>query len=235
MLAIYLGGAPTRHRGRSWSASSCCSRHLSSGYADPGRPGWNAGQAPASLAAASPGEAVRAWGRLGYPRRALRLHQAARMITDDFNGQVPKDRDSLLRLPGVGSYTAAAIGSFAYGRREIVLDTNVRRVIARVAIRRRVPLCHTNNLGTSFRRAARTAYAASRRTLGRCLDGARRSGVPRSQSALRCLPRSRSVCLAAGRSSGLGGSTETRSGVHGDRSAVPRFPTRRTQVQRRPD
>jgi A/G-specific adenine glycosylase len=56
------------------------------------------------------------------------------MITDDFNGQVPKDRDSLLRLPGVGSYTAAAIGSFAHGRREIVLDTNVRRVIARVAL-----------------------------------------------------------------------------------------------------
>lgn len=89
---------------------------------------------PASLAAAAPGEAVRAWGRLGYPRRALRLHQAARMITDDFNGQVPKDRDSLLGLPGVGSYTAAAIGSFAHGRREIVLDTNVRRVLARMAL-----------------------------------------------------------------------------------------------------
>jgi A/G-specific adenine glycosylase len=88
---------------------------------------------PASLAAAPPGDAVRAWGRLGYPRRALRLHQAARMITDAFDGQVPEDRDSLLRLPGVGSYTAAAIRSFAYGRREIVLDTNVRRVLARVA------------------------------------------------------------------------------------------------------
>lgn len=87
---------------------------------------------PASLAADSPGEAVRAWGRLGYPRRALRLHEAARMIAQHFNGQVPKDRDSLLRLPGVGSYTAAAIGSFAHGRREIVLDTNVRRVLARV-------------------------------------------------------------------------------------------------------
>jgi A/G-specific adenine glycosylase len=89
---------------------------------------------PASLAASSPGEAVRAWGRLGYPRRALRLHQAARMITDNFNGQVPTDRDSLLGLPGIGSYTAAAIGSFAHGRREIVLDTNVRRVLARVAL-----------------------------------------------------------------------------------------------------
>jgi A/G-specific adenine glycosylase len=87
---------------------------------------------PASLAAAAPGDAVRAWGRLGYPRRALRLHQAAQMIMSDFGGQVPEDRQSLLRLPGVGSYTAAAIRSFAYGRREIVLDTNVRRVLARL-------------------------------------------------------------------------------------------------------
>ncbi len=89
---------------------------------------------PASLAAAPAGEAVRAWGRLGYPRRALRLHQAATMITERFDGQVPDDRAALLSLPGVGSYTAAAIGSFAFGRREIVLDTNVRRVLARVVI-----------------------------------------------------------------------------------------------------
>jgi A/G-specific adenine glycosylase len=88
---------------------------------------------PESLAAAPPGEAVRAWGRLGYPRRALRLHQAAQMITNDFGGRVPADSESLRRLPGVGSYTAAAIASFAYGRREIVLDTNVRRVLARLA------------------------------------------------------------------------------------------------------
>jgi A/G-specific adenine glycosylase len=87
---------------------------------------------PAALAAARPGDAVRAWGRLGYPRRALRLHQAAQMISNNFHGQVPADRESLLKLPGVGSYTAAAISSFAYGRREIVLDTNVRRVLARV-------------------------------------------------------------------------------------------------------
>jgi A/G-specific adenine glycosylase len=87
---------------------------------------------PASLAAAAPGDAVRAWGRLGYPRRALRLHQAAQMIMNDFDGEVPQDRESLLRLPGVGSYTAAAIESFAYGRREIVLDTNVRRLLARL-------------------------------------------------------------------------------------------------------
>ena len=87
---------------------------------------------PPALAAAAPGDAVRAWGRLGYPRRALRLYQAAQMITNDFGGVVPEDREALLRLPGVGTYTAAAIRSFAYGRREVVLDTNVRRVLARI-------------------------------------------------------------------------------------------------------
>lgn len=88
---------------------------------------------PAALAAAPAGEAVRAWGRLGYPRRALRLHRAAQVIVADHDGEVPADRTTLLNLPGVGSYTAAAIASFAYGRRETVLDTNVRRVLARVA------------------------------------------------------------------------------------------------------
>jgi A/G-specific adenine glycosylase len=89
---------------------------------------------PDALAAAPAGDAVRAWGRLGYPRRALRLHAAAVMIRDQFGGEVPADRDSLLRLPGVGSYTAAAVASFAYGQREVVLDTNVRRVINRVVL-----------------------------------------------------------------------------------------------------
>ena len=88
---------------------------------------------PAALAAAETGEAVRAWGRLGYPRRALRLHAAATAIVADHGGEVPADYTELLALPGVGDYTAAAIASFAYGRRHVVLDTNVRRVFARAA------------------------------------------------------------------------------------------------------
>ncbi|MET0693461.1 MAG: A/G-specific adenine glycosylase [Propionibacteriaceae bacterium] len=88
---------------------------------------------PVALAAAPSGEAVRAWGRLGYPRRALRLHQSAQRITAEHDGRVPDDSAALLGLPGVGSYTAAAILSFAYGQRHVVLDTNVRRVLARVA------------------------------------------------------------------------------------------------------
>lgn len=86
---------------------------------------------PAALAAAPSGEAVRAWGRLGYPRRALRLHASAVAILERHQGQVPADYADLLALPGVGDYTAAAIATFAYGRRHVVLDTNVRRVLAR--------------------------------------------------------------------------------------------------------
>ncbi|MEV0590201.1 A/G-specific adenine glycosylase [Nonomuraea cavernae] len=86
---------------------------------------------PKALAAEPPGEAVRHWGRLGYPRRALRLHACARAITDDHGGEVPSDHATLLALPGIGEYTAAAVASFAYGGRHAVLDTNVRRVFAR--------------------------------------------------------------------------------------------------------
>ncbi|WP_101790566.1 A/G-specific adenine glycosylase [Nonomuraea indica] len=86
---------------------------------------------PKALAAEPPGEAVRHWGRLGYPRRALRLHACARAITEEHAGEVPSDHATLLALPGVGEYTAAAVASFAYGGRHAVLDTNVRRVLAR--------------------------------------------------------------------------------------------------------
>jgi len=87
---------------------------------------------PEALAAEPTGEAVRAWGRLGYPRRALRLHAAAVAIVERHHGQVPEAYADLRALPGVGDYTAAAVASFAYGQRHVVLDTNVRRVLARL-------------------------------------------------------------------------------------------------------
>jgi A/G-specific adenine glycosylase len=87
---------------------------------------------PAALAAEAPGEAIRQWGRLGYPRRALRLHETAVILTERHGGIVPADAQALLRLPGIGSYTAAAVASFAFGQRHAVLDTNVRRVLARL-------------------------------------------------------------------------------------------------------
>ena len=94
---------------------------------------------PAGLAADSPGEAVRAWGRLGYPRRALRRHEAATVMVQRFDGEVPHLEDDLLTLPGVGAYTAAAVAAFAFGSRAVVLDTNVRRVQARVITGREYP------------------------------------------------------------------------------------------------
>jgi len=87
---------------------------------------------PAALAAEPAGEAIRQWGRLGYPRRALRLHETASIVTARHGGSVPDDIDALRALPGIGSYTAAAVASFAFGQRHAVLDTNVRRVLARL-------------------------------------------------------------------------------------------------------
>ena len=86
---------------------------------------------PPDLAAASMADVLRAWGRLGYPRRALRLQECARAITEHHGGVVPRTEADLRALPGVGAYTAAAVVAFAYGGRSVVLDTNVRRVLAR--------------------------------------------------------------------------------------------------------
>lgn len=87
---------------------------------------------PAALAASAPGDAVHAWGRLGYPRRAVRLHSAAMAMVERHGGEVPRTYEELLALPGVGAYTAAAVSVFAFGRRAAVVDTNVRRVLARM-------------------------------------------------------------------------------------------------------
>ncbi|GAA2604823.1 A/G-specific adenine glycosylase [Dactylosporangium fulvum] len=87
---------------------------------------------PAHLAADPPGEAIRAWDRLGYPRRALRLHACATAIVERHDGEVPDDVDALLALPGIGMYTARAVAAFAFRQRHPVVDTNVRRVVARV-------------------------------------------------------------------------------------------------------
>ncbi|SUA41432.1 A/G-specific adenine glycosylase [Nocardia africana] len=86
---------------------------------------------PSAMAAAAPGEVLRAWGKLGYPRRALRLHECARVLAAEYGDVVPDDVEVLLTLPGIGAYTARAVACFAYGQRVPVVDTNVRRVVAR--------------------------------------------------------------------------------------------------------
>ena len=70
---------------------------------------------PGRTAADAPGDAIRMWDRLGYPRRALRLHAAAVAVVERHGGEVPADHDALLALPGIGGYTAAAVASFAFG------------------------------------------------------------------------------------------------------------------------
>ena len=87
---------------------------------------------PAALAAATVADAVRQWDRLGYPRRAVRLHAVATTLVSQHGGQVPASVDALTALPGIGPYTAAAVASFAFRQRHAVLDTNVRRVLARL-------------------------------------------------------------------------------------------------------
>ena len=87
---------------------------------------------PADLAAVSPAEVIRAWGKLGYPRRALRLREAAAAIVERHGGVVPDDVPALEALPGVGTYTARAVACFGYGQPQPVVDTNVRRVVARL-------------------------------------------------------------------------------------------------------
>lgn len=87
---------------------------------------------PAAFASAGTDEILRAWGSLGYPRRALRLKECAQVIVREYGGEVPEDVDKLLALPGIGDYTARAVACFAYRKNVPVVDTNVRRVVARV-------------------------------------------------------------------------------------------------------
>lgn len=98
-------------------------------------PSWHEWMArwpvPSALAAATPADVLRMWGKLGYPRRALRLRDAATVIASQHDDVVPSDVDTLLALPGIGAYTARAVAAFAYRKRCPVVDTNVRRVIAR--------------------------------------------------------------------------------------------------------
>lgn len=84
-----------------------------------------------ALADAPKAEVITAWGRLGYPRRALRLQECARTVAERYDGALPRTYDELVALPGVGDYTASAVMSFAFGERIAVIDTNIRRVLAR--------------------------------------------------------------------------------------------------------
>lgn len=154
---------------------------------------------PEALAAEPSGEAVRAWGRLGYPRRALRLHRAAVAIDQDHDGEVPADLAALRALPGVGDYTAAAVASFGFGQRHLVLDTNVRRVITRIGAGVQYPATSLSAaeraLAETFlpRQAPRAArWAAASMELGAVVC------IARSPRCDVCPVRSRCAWRAAG-------------------------------------
>lgn len=89
-----------------------------------------------ACAAAPLGDVLRLWQGLGYPRRAQRLHAATRLAVERFGGQLPDTLEELLELPGVGPYTARAVLAFAFEQDVAVVDTNIARVLARVARRR---------------------------------------------------------------------------------------------------
>ncbi|HSR47284.1 MAG TPA: A/G-specific adenine glycosylase [Anaerolineales bacterium] len=85
-----------------------------------------------ALAKATEDQVLRQWEGLGYYRRALNLRKAARIVKTEHGGRLPENADELAHLPGIGRYTAAAIAAFAFGRDEIALDGNLRRVLARL-------------------------------------------------------------------------------------------------------
>ena len=98
-------------------------------------PYWTAWMArwpdAAALAGAPKADVITAWGRLGYPRRALRLQECAQVVSRDDHNRLPHTYEGLTALPGIGDYTASAVLSFAFGERIAVIDTNIRRVLSR--------------------------------------------------------------------------------------------------------
>jgi len=87
----------------------------------------------ATLARATTADVLREWKGLGYNSRALRLQQVARAVVERHGGQMPRDAQELRALPGIGPYTAAAIRAFAFDLDDAPIDTNVRRVVHRIA------------------------------------------------------------------------------------------------------
>ena len=155
---------------------------------------------PADLAAASLADALRAWGRLGYPRRAQRLRESAIRIVHDHGGQVPDDPEALRALPGVGEYTSAAILAFAFGRRSIVLDTNVRRVLARTLTGEAAPPPHVTSGERSVADSVwPPADAASARWSAAVMEFGALVCTARAPACETCVVSTTCAWLAAGR------------------------------------
>lgn len=148
---------------------------------------------PKDLSAAKKSDLLKAWGRLGYPRRALRLHEAATIIATQHNNQVPKTEAELRKLPGVGEYTAAAIMAFAHKEKSLVLDVNIRRLFARALDGQEFPPLHITNTERQARielipeEASR--WAAATMELGALVCAATKPLCERCPIANQCLWR----------------------------------------------
>ncbi len=154
---------------------------------------------PSAMAASSQADVLRAWGKLGYPRRALRLHECAGVLAAQHDDRVPDDVDVLLTLPGVGAYTARAVACFAYGRRVPVVDTNVRRVVARAVHGRAEPGNPSTTRDLADVEAMLPRTRATGRDVLRRTDGTRRDHLHRPDTRLRTVPLT-GMRMGAGRS-----------------------------------
>ncbi|CEI48286.1 MutY, A/G-specific DNA glycosylase [Propionibacterium freudenreichii] len=175
---------------------------------------------PDALAAEPSSAAVAAWGRLGYPRRALRLHAAATAIRDHFGGEVPHSVEELRQLPGVGDYTAGAIASFAFGARALVLDTNVRRVLTRLDAARQFP---ANSTTAAERRLAMDWLPDDAPTAARWAQASMELGAlvctATNPACDDCPVRADCAWLAAGRPAHDGSPRRTQAYAGTDRQA----------------
>ena len=177
--------------------------------------------APADLAAAAPGDAVRAWGRLGYPRRALRLHAAAAAIVQRHDGRVPDTLEQLLDLPGVGVLHRRRRGQLRLRPARHRGGHQLRRVHARAVSGRALPAPGLTRAETELATRLLPGPAADGRHVERRGDGARRPGLHRPLTAVRRLPRRGPVRVAAGRAAGVRRARAPRAGLARHRPAVP--------------
>ncbi len=173
-----------------------------------------------ALAGAPKADVIQAWGRLGYPRRALRLQECARVVASEYDDELPRGYSELTALPGVGDYTASAVMSFAYGERIAVVDTNIRRVLSRVflgeeSLRRssaRSPIACCRPTRTTRRRGTRRSWSWER------LSARRNSRSARCARCARNAAFSRPACQIWGsgarvRANGLPARTGRCAGV----------------------
>ena len=147
------------------------------------------------LAAADQQEVLKAWEGLGYYARARNLHRAAQIVVAEHDGVLPRERRTLLALPGIGAYTVGAILSIAFNQPEPILDGNVKRVLARLADIES-PINETATLKQLWALSSAIVQAADvgrGRVLQRSLDGTGRYALHADRSALLDLPIGRTL------------------------------------------